>query len=80
MIELTWYLIATFKEVWKKAQEMREDRDQLFVFEGDDTPIPNNMEQTFMKEGKQEWIKWISRRKADQFAQWITTPGRNMEG
>ena len=24
----------------------------MFVFEGDDTPIPNNMEQTFMKEGK----------------------------
>ena len=24
----------------------------MFVFEGDDTPIPNNMEQTFMKESK----------------------------
>ena len=24
----------------------------MFVFEGDDTPVPNNMVQTFMKESK----------------------------
>ena len=24
----------------------------MFVFEGDDTPVPSNMEQTFMKESK----------------------------
>ena len=41
-----------FQESLKEGTRNDRGSGSMFVFEGDHTPIPNNMEQTFMKESK----------------------------
>ncbi len=39
-----------FEESFKEGTRNARGTGSMFVFEGDDTPVPNNMAQTFMKE------------------------------
>ena len=41
-----------FEESLKEGTRNERGTGSMFVFEGDDTPVPSNMEQTFMKESK----------------------------
>ena len=41
-----------FEASLKAGTRNERGTGSMFVFEGDDTPVPNNMEQTFMKESK----------------------------
>ena len=60
MIELTRYLIATFKEVWKKGQEMREDSDQCLFWRRWYAHSKQHGTDVHERGEKQEWIKLIS--------------------
>ncbi len=41
-----------FEESLKEGTRDQRGSGSMFVFDGDDTPVPNNMQQTFMKESK----------------------------
>ena len=43
-----------FEDSLKEGTRNERGTGSMFVFEGDNTPIPNNMEQTFMKKSKKK--------------------------
>ena len=53
-----------FDESLKEGTRNQRESGSMFAFDGDDTPVPNNMQQTFMKESlnKNRLNEYLSRK------------------